>query len=79
MSCCRKHICFAGRSFYEFFDKRDKRDRNEPLDVRVYNIAAAKKLDIAFGKIAKKYAEYAAKNEPDRGKEREYKLDLARF
>lgn len=63
-------------SFYEFFDKKDKRDRNEPLDVRVYNIAAAKKLDIAFGKIAKKYAEYAAKNEPDRGKEREYKLDF---
>jgi phage terminase large subunit GpA-like protein len=63
-------------SFYEFFDKKDKRDRNEPLDVRVYNIAAAKKLDIAFATIAKKYAEYAAKNVPDRGKEREYTLDF---
>ena len=63
-------------SFYEFFEKRDKRDRNEPLDVRVYNIAAAKKLDIAFAKIAKKYSEYAAKDEPNRGKEREYTLNF---
>lgn len=65
-------------NFYEFFEKKDKRDRNEPLDVRVYNIAAAKKLNIAFKKIAANFAEYAAKNEPDRGKEREYTLDFVK-
>jgi phage terminase large subunit GpA-like protein len=63
-------------NFYEFFEKRDKRDRNEPLDVRVYNIAAARKLRINFAAVAKNYAEYAAKNPADRGKEREYALNF---
>ena len=65
-------------NFYEFFEKRDKKDRNEPLDVRVYNIAAARKLRINFAAVAKNYADYAAKNPADRGKEREYRLDFVK-
>jgi len=63
-------------NFYEFFEKKDKRDRNEPLDVRVYNLAAIKIKLVKFATIAANFAEYAGKNEPDRGKEREYKLNF---
>ncbi len=63
-------------NFYEFFEKKDKRDRNEPLDVRVYNLAAIKIKLVKFATIAENFAEYAGKNEPDRGKEREYKLNF---
>ena len=48
-------------NWYEFFEKKDKRDRNEPLDIRVYALAAAKKLNPNYSVIAKKYAELASK------------------
>lgn len=41
-------------NFYEFFQKPDKRSRNEPLDIRVYNLAAIRKLDPVYEVIAKK-------------------------
>lgn len=41
-------------NFYEFFEKPDQRSRNEPLDIRVYNIAAAKSLNPDYPAIAAK-------------------------
>lgn len=41
-------------NFYEFFEKPDQRSRNEPLDIRVYNIAAARSLNPDYQAIAAK-------------------------
>ena len=67
-------------NFYEFFEKKEKRDRNEPLDIRVYNLAAAKNLNAAYSVIDQKYNGKAENNaqEPTEStrKTRNYRLNI---
>ena len=64
--------------YYQFFSNPD-RLRNEPLDLRVYAMAAAMSLNPAYKKIAAKYAKKAENNgeEPPEtaNKGRNYVLD----
>ena len=64
--------------FYEFFSNDDKQ-RNEPIDIRVYSLAGEKWMKPQYAKIGEKYAQKAENKEMDTpesyGASRNYILD----
>ena len=68
----------ADGDFYEFFSN-DEKQRNEPIDCRVYSLAGERWMKPQYAKIGEKYAEKAENKELDTpesyGASRNYILD----
>jgi phage terminase large subunit GpA-like protein len=80
---CRGDIGDLGKKaadgdFYEFFSN-DEKQRNEPIDCRVYSLAGERWMKPQYAKIGEKYAEKAENKELDTpesyGATRNYILD----